>query len=156
MGSVLGYRNVGYDTSITNYNYTQTNNDTYIGEISKDVNGNDIVLINKFIKLKKYEYFLMNCNITNINNLSNAQTKEIFFAKFRITDDTMMENTFSHTPIYFYDPIVQLNQLGFTFYNPDDTLVKFKDRDHSFVLEITTIDNLPALTAINPNIGVKT
>lgn len=156
MGNVIGYRNTGYETSITNYNYIQTNNDKYIDEINKDVNGDDIILNNKFIKLKKYEYFLMNCNIININNLSNAQTKEIFFAKFRITDDTMMDNSFSQTPIYFYDPIIQLNQLGFTFYNPDNTLVKFKDRDHSFVIEITTIDNLPELTNINPNISVKT
>jgi hypothetical protein len=156
IGNIIGYRNVGYETSITNYNYIQTNTDKYIGEINKDVNGNEIILKNKSINFKKYEYFFMNCNLTNINNLSNAQTKEIFFAKFRITDDIMMDNSYSNTPIYFYDPLVQLNQLGFTFYNPDNTFVDFKNKDHSFVLEITTIDNLPGLSAINPNISVKT
>lgn len=155
MGSILGYRNTGYDTSITNYNYIQKNTDIYIGEINKDVNGNIILLKNKAIKLKKYEYFLMNCNLTHINNLSNAQKKEIFFAKFKINDDNMIIDSYSHTPIYFYDPILQLNQLGFSFYNPDNTPVDFKDKDHSFTLEITTIDNLPELTSINPNISLK-
>ena len=115
-------------------------------------NVSEFVLMQK----KKYEYFFMNCNLSNINNLSNAQKKEIFFTKFKITDDNMITNSYSNTPIYFYDPIVQLNQLGFKFYYPDNSLVDFKDRDHSFVLEITTIDNLPALTAINPNISIKT
>ncbi len=158
MGSVLGYRNPGYDTSITNYNYIQKNTDHYIGEISKDVNGNEINLTNGSIKLNKYDYFLMMCNvpfIANINNLTNVQTKEIYFAKFKITDDTFISNEYSHSPIFLYDPIVYLNQIGFTFYNPDKTLVDFKDVDHSFVLEITTVDNLPELTAINPNVSVK-
>ena len=158
MGSVLGYRNPGYETSITPYNYIQKNTDIYISEIAKDVNGNEIVLTNKSIKLSKYDYFLMMCNvpfIANINNLNNVQTKEIYFAKFKITDDTLISNEYSDTPIFLYDPIVYLNQIGFTFYNPDKTLVDFKDIDHSFVLEITTIDNLPELTAINPNVSVK-
>ena len=158
MGSVLGYRNPGYDTSITEYNYLQKNTDHYIGEISKDVNGIEIVLTNKSIKLNKYDYFLMMCNvpfIVNINNLTNVQTKEMCFAKFKITDDTLISNEYSNSPIFLYDPIVYMNQLGFTFYNPDKTLVDFKDRDHSFILEITTVDNLPELTSINPNISVK-
>lgn len=158
MGSVLGYRNPGYETSITEYNYLQKNTDHYIGEISKDVNGNEIVLTNKSIKLNKYDYFLMMCNvpfIANINNLTNVQTKEIYFAKFKITDDTLISNEYSQTPIFLYDPIVYMNQIGFTFYNPDKTLVDFKDIDHSFILEITTVDNLPELTAINPNVSVK-
>jgi hypothetical protein len=156
MGSVLGYRNPGYETSITEYSYIQKNTDIYYGEINKDVNGNEIILKNNAIKFKKYEYFLMNCNLTNINNLSNAQKKEIFFAKFKINDNTTITDSFSQTPIYFYNPIMQLNQIGFSFYNPDNTLVDFKDRDHSFVLEITTLDNLPELTSINPNISLKT
>lgn len=158
MGKVIGYRNPGYETSITNYNYIQKNTDLYISEINKDVNGNDIILINNNIQLKKYDYFLMMCNIpftTNINNLTNVQTKEIYFTKFKITDDNSISNEFSNTPIFFYDPIVSLNQIGFTFYYPDKSLVDFKNRDHSFVLEITTIDNLPELTAINPNVSVK-
>ena len=101
---------------------------------------------------------MMMCNIPsliNINNLNNAQKKEIFFSKFKITDDNTISNEFSNTPIYFYDPIVYMNQIEFTFYNSDNTLVNFKNIDHSFVLEITTLDNLPELSAINPNISLK-
>jgi hypothetical protein len=158
MGNVLGYRNPGNGTSITNYNYIQKNTDIYIGEINKDVNGNEIILTNNNLQLKKYDYFLMMCNIPhtiNINNLTNTQTKEIYFAKFKITDDNSISNEFSETPIFFYDPLVSLNNIGFTFYYPDKTLVDFKNREHSFILEITTIDNLPELTAINPNVSVK-
>jgi hypothetical protein len=47
------------------------------------------------------------------------------------------------------DPIYELDKITFKFYNPDNTLIEFDDNEHSFTLEITTIDNIPELTNIN-------
>lgn len=146
-GSVLGFRNPGNLTSITPYNHIIKNSDPYFNEISFDANGDRIIIKNNAIKLYKFTYFLMECNIVNL--LSNANTKNNFFTKFRITEDKIVVNEITATSAFFYDPIYELDKLNFKFYNPDNTLIDFDDIDHSFVLEITTLDNSPELTNIN-------
>ena len=152
-GTVLGFRNPNFATSITNYSYIIKNSDPYLNEISADSNGDSIVIKNNSIKLYKFTYFLINCTVVNlssiVNLLSNANTKNNLFAKCRITGDKIIVNEKVDTSLFFYDPIYELNQLSFTFYNPDNTLVDFNDNDHSFVLQITTLDNTPELTNIN-------
>ena len=61
----------------------------------------------------------------------------------------IISNEITQTSSFFYDPIYELDKLTFKFYNPDNTLIEFDDNDHSFTLEITTIDNIPELTNIN-------
>ena len=150
VGSVLGFRNPGNSTSITPFNHIIRNSDPYFNEISFDVNGDSIIIKNNAIKLYKFTYFLMECNIVNlVNLLSNANTKRNFFTKFRITEDKIVVNEITATSVFFYDPIYELDKLSFRFYNPDNTPIDFNDVDHSFVLEITTLDNSPELTNIN-------
>lgn len=146
-GSVLGFRNPGNLTSITSYNFIIKNSDPYFNEISFDANGDRIIIKNNAIKLYKFTYFLMECNIVNL--LSNANTKKNYFTKFRITEDKIVVNEITATSAFFYDPIYELDKLNFKFFNPDNTLIDFDDIDHSFVLEITTLDNSPELTNIN-------
>jgi hypothetical protein len=147
VGTTLGFRNPGYDSSVTNFNYIIKNSDPYLNELEYDVNGDKVIIKNKSIKLYKYDYFLMECNIVNL--LSNANTKKNFFTKFRITGDNIISSELTETSAFFYDPIYELDKIGLKFYNPDNTLVEFDDNDHSFTLEITTIDNIPELTNIN-------
>ncbi len=147
LGTALGFRNPGYASSITDFNYIIKNSDPYLNELEYDVNGDKIIIKNKSIKLYKFDYFLLECSITNL--LSNANTKKNFFTKFRITDDKIISNEITQTASFFYDPIYELDKITFKFYNPDNTLIEFDDNDHSFTLEITTIDNIPELTNIN-------
>lgn len=147
MGTALGFRNPGYASSVTDFNYIIKNSDPYLNELEYDVNGDRIIITNKSIKLYKFDYFLMECSIINL--LSNANTKKNFFTKFRITEDKIISNEITQTSSFFYDPIYELDKITFKFYNPDNTLVEFDDNDHSFTLEITTIDNIPELTNIN-------
>ena len=147
MGNVLGFRNPNNDSSITDYNYIIKNSDYYINEIEYDVNGDKIIITNNAIKLYNFTYFLLECNIVNL--LSNANTKKNLFTKFRITEDKIIVNETSPTNAYFYDPIYELEKLSFKFSYPDNTLVNFNDNDHSILLEITTLDNMPQLTNIN-------
>lgn len=147
LGNVLGFRNPNNTESITDYNYIIKNSDPYLNEIEYDVNGDKITITNNAIKLLKFTYFLLECNIVNL--LSNSNTKKNFFTKFRITEDKIIVNETTPTNVYFYDPIYELEKISFKFYYPDNTLVNFNDNDHSFVLEITTLDNTPQLTNIN-------
>lgn len=146
-GIVLGFRNPGQNTSITGYNHIIKNSDPYLNEISYDVNGNPITIKNNSIKLYKFTYFMMTCNIVNL--LSNANTKNNLFSKYRITGDNIIVNENAVNAIYFYDPIYELDKLSVKFYNPDNTLVDFNDNEHSLTFEITTLDNLPEISNIN-------
>jgi hypothetical protein len=148
-GDVLGFRNVGEISSITKYNYIIKNSEPYQNELNYDINGNEKLIKNNSIKLIKFNYFMMECSI--LNKLVNSNTKNKFFTKFRITDDNIISNESSNTGIFLYDPIYVLDELSFKFYNPDNTLVDFRNIDHSFVLEITMIDNMPLLSNINTN-----
>jgi hypothetical protein len=146
-GNVIGFRNTGFETSITDYNHIIKNSDKYLNELNFDVNGNPIIIKNNAIKLYKFNYFLMECNI--INNLSNTNTKNTFFTKFRITEDKIIANESLNTAIFIYDPIEVLDKISFKFYNPDGTLVDFGDVEHSIVFEISRIDNIILLGNIN-------
>jgi hypothetical protein len=152
---VLGFRNGGYDSSITNFSYIIKNSVPYENEPAYDFNGNPITIRNNSIKLKKYKYFTMQCKEVGSNNIINACNLNNMFAKFRITDDNILDNEFTSTPIFFYNPLTELHKLSFTFYNPDNTLLDFNNEDHSFVLQITTIDNIPELTELNSTTSMR-
>jgi len=149
MGNVLGFKNVGCDNSITDFNYIIKNIDVYPNNSNnnnKNNKKNDIILA-------KFNYFLIQCKqlpiITNTDRVSNI------FAKILITDDRVLENTFSLTPQYYYDPIRELYELSFEFYYPNGELVDFKNKDHTFTIEITTFDNIPELSNITTNVSIQ-
>ena len=152
MGKILGFRNVGQDTSITDFNSVINNFDPYLDEISYDINGNEISIRQNAINLKKFSYFYILCDelpiITNINNITNILAKVI------ITDNALLIDTFSISPSFYYDPIRELYQLTLQFVFPDGDLVNFDGLDHNFLLEITTFDNIPELTNITTNITI--
>ena len=152
MGKLLGFRNVGQNTSITDFNSVINNFDPYLDEISYDINGNEISIRQNAINLKKFSYFYILCDelpiITNINNITNI------LAKIIMTDNALLIDTFSTSPSFYYDPIRELYQLTLQFVFPDGDLVNFDGLDHNFLLEITTFDNIPELTNITTNITI--
>jgi hypothetical protein len=152
---VLGFRNGGIESSITSFNTIIKNSDPYQNEQPYDFNGNKITIKNNSIKLKKYLYFLMTCKEISQNNIINVNNKQNAFAKFKISDDNILNNEFTSTPIFFYNPLTQLDKLSFQFYNPDNTLIDFNNEEHSFILQITTIDNIPELTGLNSTMSTR-
>lgn len=155
VADVLGFRNGGYESSITSFNSIIKNSDAYQNEQPYDFNGNPIIIKNNSIKLKKYLYFVMTCKEIGTNNIININNTQNIFAKFRISDDKILDNQFTPTPIFFYNPVTQLNTLTFAFYNPDNTLLDFNNEDHSFIIQITTIDNIPELTGLNSTMATR-
>jgi hypothetical protein len=62
-------------------------------------------------------------------------------------------NTYVSTPKIFYEPIQELSQLTLSFYSPAGDLFDFNGLDHAFLLEITTLDELPFDTHVNTHTG---
>jgi hypothetical protein len=149
IGKVLGFRDVGCDYAITNFNYKIKNTDLYMNEVT-NIN-NKCKKVNDII-LNKFKYFFITCKelpiITDTDKVINI------FAKIIMTNDNLLIDTFSLTPQYYYDPIRELYQLTLQFYYPNGELVDFNDCDHTFTLEITTFDNLPELSNITTNITI--
>ena len=140
MGNELGFRNVGLPNSITGYNTTITNADTYFNELPLDSVGNTIKLKNNNINLNGDEYIIMSCleanNLVHYNkyNISNV------FAKIHLTkyNEKQIDN-FVSTPVYFYEP-TNINKLTMGFYSPTTgNLYDFENNDHSYVLQIVTL-----------------
>lgn len=135
----LGFRNAGQHTSITQYNSIITNLDLYLDEY------NYIYETQKKI-LRNNSYINITCDeITTINN--SSKNKNIF-AKINMTEAPYNNVIDGHvkTPIFLYEPIEKISELTLNFYNEDDKLINFDGLEHSFVLEITTLDNQPEKT----------
>ena len=155
-GNLIGFNYTGTSVAITSYstlenNYTITNKQPYVYDITK------ILVYNNFINLNNtfsdfnihgYRYLLLQCenfnNCTNPNNIS-------YFYKFQLDDNynNILLNKFVDAPVYLNPPIRSLSELNFNFVNPNGNDYNFYNIDHSFTLEITSFDNYPENTYIN-------
>jgi len=162
MGKQLGFRNVGDENSIFAFNTVITNTDAYATETITvddsglryiyDRSGNLMLLKNNAIKLNGYDYILLAIReFANIKTISDIKTLSNYFAKINLkhnTKDYMIYDTFVSTTSLLYDPI-DLSQLTISFYAPDGSLYDFCGINHSFVLEITSINYIPDETEID-------
>lgn len=152
-GSLIGFRLVGSEYSITNYastlnNYTITNIQKYYYDISQIViiNGNITPFdINSDFASQTKRYILLLLDGFNVNNTPNGPS---YFYKFLLNGEpnTYLYNSFVNTPVLMNPPIKSLNELRFTFINSNGGLVKFGNLEHSFTIELTTLSNLPENT----------
>jgi hypothetical protein len=157
LGKLLGFRNIGYHTSITQFSYVITNADIYDSEASIDEFGNEITIKQNIINLTGYEYTIM--TIDNLNTIGNSGKIKTFFNKISFENDSdqkIVHNTFINSDIILPELLPSLYEIRATFYTPDGNLIDFNGIDHSYILEIVTIDNKPDNTTIDINTGTKT
>lgn len=167
MGIPLGFRNVGSNLSITNYNTLISNQQAYQDEIVtidkeknisyvKDSVGNQIVLTNNSLQFRGENYiYLVIREFSGCTNISQNKQLINYFAKINLSEksedttyNTFIYNTFTSAPITFYD-MIDLQQISIQVNGSDGELYNFYGVDHSFTLEITTLDLLPQETGIN-------
>jgi len=162
IGKQLGFRNVGDENSIYAFNITISNNDAYATENIKidengrryvyDKSGNLMILKNNAIKMNGYDYILLAIReFANIITISDIKTLSNYFAKINLkhnVTDYMIYDTFVNTSSLLYNPI-DLSQLTISFYAPDGSIYDFCGINHSFVLEITSINFIPDETEID-------
>jgi hypothetical protein len=153
LGKLLGFRNVGDETSITQYNTSINNNESYLNEQLIDEAGRDIIISNNLVLLSGTSYILIVCK--QLKGLYNQGNIKDAFAKVLMTGayGTVQRDTYVNMIRYYHDPIVELGELEFEFYTPDGELYEFYDIDHSFVLEIVSLLELPKGTGITTNLG---
>lgn len=159
-GSLMGFRFVGYDDSITSYssslyNYVINNTQPYYNDIGGilivDGNFPPQNLITAF-QSESYTYLLLLAEGLNNNNNPNGPA---YFYKFLINQppDNYLFNTFVNSPVYFNPPIRELNKLKLSLVYPNGGLVDMGNLNYSLTFEITTINNLPENTHINTNMS---
>jgi hypothetical protein len=148
IGNCLGFPNVGQSYAITKYGNVVTNQDQY----QSDLGNVTIVTDSNAINLTGDRYIMMNCEelpvIDSIGIIKHS------FAIIQLnSDNSVCYNTYVDTPQIFYSPINELTTLTLAFYASDGTLYDFNGINHEFVLEITTLDELPSNININTHTG---
>lgn len=153
MGTQLGFREAGFSTSITPYTTIVSNNDPYDDEISLDKSGNAITLKNNSLSLSGDSYILMSCE--ELNNVINMGSVPKIFSKINLIGlpGTIVYNTFVPTTCYYHDPIRRLTKLTLDFYSPSGEYFDFDGLDHSFMIEIVTVDEMPADTGMSSRLS---
>jgi len=101
----------------------------------------------------------MSCDAPNvetniINQMITFSKIKNVFSKIQIHHDTniinnIVYNTFTCNPSYMHNPIPELKELYFKFYDKYGNLLEYSDFEHSFTLEITTIGEIPEGTNLS-------
>lgn len=162
-GKMLGFKNVGKDTSITQYNYEITNKMPYSPILGLTLENDDINTGNS-IDLSGHNYLLIVCkefpvmdNVLNVNK-NQAFAKILLYGVGGYVQGTdygnymggnFIYNSFVKMKKYYYTPIHEISRLTFEFYSPTGELYDFNGIDHSFTIKITTLENILDHTNIN-------
>ncbi|CAH6421768.1 Hypothetical protein KVN_LOCUS454 [uncultured virus] len=136
LGSILGFRKINEQYSITPFSHIISNKHNY----DKDYDSN---FINTLIFPKKNNYIFLILN--PLNNITSCGTVKNAFAKIQLleTCDKTIYNSFVPTAKYFDDPIKEISRLEIELRTSDGYLFDTFGLDHSFTLELVIlIDNI--------------
>lgn len=160
MGKELGFRNVGYSTSITKFNSVISNLDSYDNEFIliddnikyiKDESGLNNILTNNSLNLCSDDIvYLYVREFGNIKTYINNDIIDIFNKIFINGDNKIIYNSFMDLPCIQTEPI-DLTELNISFFNEKGNLYNFYGREHNFIIELSHIDYSPTETNIVSN-----
>jgi hypothetical protein len=142
IGNLLGFRNVGDNSSITPFVTEVRNNIPYENSIPENDVGNippsrtDNYIQNGILNFNRIPYFILQSNISE-NSLTTGNITNIL-AKILVDGDKneILYNTFVTLEREFEKPISEISNIEFTLLTPDGELVDFSNIDHSFTIEI--------------------
>ncbi len=133
IGDVLGFKN-----NITDFNTV----------IKNSTNG---------LKLVTNEYIYMIANplhtINAIGNVKQAFGKIILVNKYGNNNSNLLYDTFVPSEKVYETPIREISQLEIEFLLPDGTLYDFHGLEHSFVIEIVTVNDIPNRSGYSSQTG---
>jgi len=135
VGTVLGFRNVGEEMSITTFNKIITNSTHYFN----DSNLNSVGLVNQnvpMLNFRTYPYILMVSEI--FSSKINYRDSTGVFAKLFLTGNpgSMIYDQYVQITEKLAPNINKINSLEFTFLTPDGIPYNFNGQDHSYSIEI--------------------
>ena len=130
LGNILGFKDIGKPSSITNYTTIITNDTPYEND-TLDRN------ITNTINLSGDNYILMCSPIFKESSYTTGNIDGVF-AKLLLAGDpgSIMFNQFVQLGEYFKEPISTLSDFEVTFYDPTGELFNFGSMEHSYTLEI--------------------
>jgi hypothetical protein len=152
MGDIIGFKNVGSNSSVTSWNTEITNKMEYEPDIGVVVKDDDVNAGNAIV-LSGHNYILMICDQFPV--LTSLTYVKSVFAKIQLTGmvGKVIYNSFVQTPKIYFNPINEINELSFGFYSPSGELYDFNGVNHSFTIEITTLDEIQIQTNISSHTG---
>ena len=154
IGKLLGFSDIGLNTSITNYYNDIYNITPYKFEEKFD---DDDKLVNKNNNNKLFNndtYIFLYCNI--YNNINSSSYNKILLCKLLLDNyGNYVYNRFVNMTNEYNTIIANVNSIRFTFEKYNGELYDFGNIDHSFVLQfiINKIENLH--TNINTQTGLS-
>lgn len=157
LGKILGFKNPCYQTSITPYKTKITNWDDYdVCKKSKSCTE----LCHSVPQLRDGNYMLMVAEplytLDSIGPVKRAYAKILFGSQLNLPEDqtgNILYNTFVRTSKFYEDPLNELSELTISFVNQNGDLIDFGNQDHSFTLEIVTVNDIPEGAGITANTG---
>lgn len=160
MGKELGFRNVGYPTSITKYNSVISNSDAYENEFIlvddnikfiKDESGLNNILTNNSLNICSDDIVYMYIReFGNIKTYINNDIIDVFNKIVINGDNKITYNSFMDLPCIQTEPL-DLTELNISFFGERGNLYNFYGRDHNFIIELSHIDYSPTETNIVSN-----
>lgn len=135
IGNVLGFKNIGVDTSITLFSKTLTNQISYINDTNLNSVGTEDTTINE-LNFNTYPYILMVSEIFNSN--INIKDSSGVFSKLFLTGQpgTIIYDQYVQITDTIQTSISNLNDFIVYFLTPDGNRYNFNGHDHSYTLEI--------------------
>ena len=148
IGNLLGFKNVGNQTSVTEFKHITSNFDNYIEEIKFDEVGNKDIY-NPLLNLTG-SYFYIFLYLNDFEGIISNTLAPNPFAKISLSGYTgdIMFNTFVSSPLEFDVPVSLINELNVQFKYADNTRPNFRNFDHSFTLRITERITKPVRTQV--------
>lgn len=155
-GSILGFRNIGQETSITPYQHVITNDILYENEninfVLQQITGKTIdsynidltkIPLRNALNFSGPPYLLIECK--ELKNSVNLGSIKDYFYKINLKEhrNSKAYDTFVNSPLYYNEPIESLQQLSINIYTPDGQYYDSNRIDHSFVIELITFDEIP-------------
>lgn len=136
LGDILGFKNVGTNKSITNFNSEITNLDDYAYSNNLDSVGNVDLVSNVLQLTGKDNYWLLYLNEFESVILNNGL--ESCFAKILLpgTQGDVIYNSFVNSPIEFDIPVPTISDISIKITNSKGNVVDFENTDFSFTIRI--------------------
>jgi hypothetical protein len=152
-GSILGFRNVGNSNAITKYGTIISNKDAYDSDLLFDEVGTQLYSLNKRINFFGDQYILIVCK--QLETMLNMGSIKNVFGKILLNgeSDKPLYNTFVPVQKIFDVPVPEISELEFEFYNQNGNLYDFYGTDHSFTLELITLNESPEISGISARTG---
>lgn len=145
IGKILGFRNPGNLSSITDYDTVISNRSLYSFEKDLIFQGKNIKINNNSPQLYGNNYMFI--LIDELQKMSSIGPIKNAFTKILLNDkpNKILYDTFVPIENYYDVPIKELYQLTVSFYTQMGDAVEFNNTDHSFTLEIITEDKIDKL-----------